>query len=123
MDVMIEITKKVPLHSILATPSGRSEFELQHIDSEKVIIETKKGSSITIPASCFQNAFSFLRTTDWVEIGASHGVAAGHVFDSFLRERTSGVSVASYVAPILEKAGIVEINRKQPAMIRLRKQS
>ena len=77
MDVMIEITRKIHLYEVLQTPSGRSQFEIYHIDPDRVVIKTKSGTIISIPAS--------------------------------------------YVAPILERAGIVEINGNRPAKLRLRR--
>ena len=120
MSIMIKITQKIPLHSILKTPSGKAQFEFYHVDGEKVIIETEGGSYIKIPAACFENAPIFLRRRGWTGIGALHAISHEETFDNFVKRFTSGTSVASYVAPILEKAGIVEIDRSRPAKLRLK---
>ena len=120
MSIMIEITQKIPLHSIMKTPSGKAQFEFHHRDSEKVVIKTEGGSQIKIPGTCFENAPNFLREKGWTRIGALHDTSYGETFDGFLKRFTSGTSVASYVAPILEKAEIVEIDRSRPAKLRLK---
>jgi len=121
MDVMIEITRKIHLYEVLQTPSGRSQFEIYHIDPDRVVIKTKSGTIISIPASCFIETPKFLREKNWVRIGAVHETASNDTLESHLQNFTHGTSVASYVAPILERAGIVEINGNRPAKLRLRR--
>lgn len=120
MSIVIKITQKIPLHSIIKTPSGKAQFDFYHIDGEKVVIKTEGGSYIKIPATCFDDAPSFLRGRGWIRIGALHDTSYEETFDSFVKRFTSGTSVASYVAPILEKVGIVEIDRSRPAKLRLK---
>jgi len=98
----------------------RAQFEFYHVDSEKVIIRTEKGSLIKIAAPCLEDAPNFLRGKGWIRIGALHETSHGETLDSFVKRFTHGTSVASYVAPILEKAGIVNIDRRYPAKIRLK---
>lgn len=121
MSVLIKITRKIPLHSVLKTPSGKAQFEFYHIDSEKVVIKTEGGNYIKIPAPCFEDAPDFLRGRGWIRIGALHDTSLGETLDSFVKRFTSGTSVASYIAPILEEAEIVEIDRRLPAKIRLKR--
>jgi hypothetical protein len=121
MSVMIKITQKIPsLPSQLETPSGR-RFKIIHIDGEKVIVVTgKKPTRIKIPASALEDVPNFLEGKGWVRIGAIHGISDEASLDGFLKEFTYGTSIASYVAPILELAGIIEIDRRRPARIRLK---
>ena len=123
MSIMIRITQKIPRNTILTTPSGRAFFAFYHIDGEKVIIKTNGGTYIKLPSSCFEETPNFLRGRGWVKIGASHTApnSSNRTFDDFLKNRCQGVSTASYVATILEKADIVEIERGRPAKIRLNK--
>ena len=118
---MIEIASKIPRGSILKTPSGRAEFEIYHIDGERIMIRVPVTNTIIkIPAACFEESSIFLRGKGWIRIGAVHGAACRGSFDEFVQRFTSETSAASYVAPILEKAGIVKIDRKRPARIKLR---
>lgn len=124
MSVIIEITKRVRIGDVLQTPSGRSRFEIHHINADRVVIRVgKKGTMVAIPSSCFEGAPDFLRGKGWVRIGATHGVAHEGTLDRYLQSLSHGTSVASYVASILERASIVEIARKRPAKIRLRASS
>ena len=120
MSMIIEITRKIRIGEILQTPSGRSQFKIYHINADRVMIQTKKGTILTIPASCFESVPNFLRGKDWVKIGAKHGIANEETLDGFLQRFTHGTSIASYVAPILERTSIIEIDRKLPAKIRLK---
>jgi len=121
MSIMMRITRDIPLYSIIKTPSGSSEFKINHKDSFGVVILVgKKGNRMTLPSSVFDDAPNFLRGKDWIEIGARHDVADVETFEEYVQSHTHGQSGASYVAPILEEIGIVEIDRKRPARIRLR---
>jgi len=120
MSIIIEVTKKLHLYEEFYTPSGRSKFKIYHINADRVLIQTQRGSIITIPASCFDGTLNFLKGKGWVKIGAKHDIADEGTLDEFLKRFTHGTSVASYVAPILERIGIVEIDRRRPAKIKLR---
>ena len=52
-------------------------------------------------------------------IGATHGRPPSGSFDEYLQQFTHGTSAASYVVPILEKIGLVQVDRKRPQKIRL----
>jgi len=118
-DIMIAITTQVSPGMKIATPSGRAKFEIYHINSLRVMIHVgKKRSTIKIPAQCFEDVPNFLLGKGWVRIGAIHKTIQEDTFDSFVKQYTRR-SAASYVAPILEKAGIIEIDRSIPAKVRL----
>ena len=120
MSVMIEISRKILRFPFtLETPSGK-QFEVIHIDGERVLIETgKKPSELKIPVSALEEAPDFLRGKDWVRIGAVHEISDELSLDTFLKRFSHGTSLASYVAPLLELAEIAEIDRNRPAKIRL----
>lgn len=104
MSIMILVTQRIPINSILTTPSGRAEFEFYHIDGEKIIIKTRGGTYIKIPGPCFEELPAFLRKRAWTKIGASHETSRTSIVtvDDFLKSLGHGVSTASYVAAILE---------------------
>lgn len=121
MSAIIEITRKIRIGEVLQTPSGRARFEVYHIDPDRVMIRVgRKETLLTIPSSCFDAARDYLKGKGWVRIGAVHGVADDRTLERCLQRFTHGTSAASYVAPILEKSGIFEIDRRRPARIRLR---
>ena len=118
-DIMISITTKISPGMKISTPSGRAEFEIYHIDALRVIILVgKKRSPIKIPAQCFEDIPQFLTGKGWVRIGAIHETIQEHTLDTFVKQYTRR-STASYIAPILEKAKIIEIDRNIPAKVRL----
>ena len=121
MSIIVKITRGIPVGSLIKTPSGRSQFEVYHIDPDRVMIRVgKRGYILTIPASCFEGVPDFLRGKGWIRIGAIHNAALEGTFDEYVQRSTHGTSAASYVAPILERIGIIEIDRKRPARIRLK---
>ena len=122
MDILVEITRKIPLGTVMRTPSARSDFVFQHVDPEKILLLIGKNKKpFKIPAPLFDSVLDFFGGKDWIRIGAIHGKPNKGTFDEYVQGYTSGTSGASYIAAILEKAGIAEINRKRPARIRLRK--
>jgi len=120
MSVMINITRKIPsFPRSLETPSGK-QFKVVHIDGEKVLVETgRTPTTLRIPGSALEEAPRFLRGKGWVRIGAVHELSSETSLDSFLKRFSHGTSLASYVASLLELAGIAEIDRTRPAKIRL----
>jgi hypothetical protein len=121
MSVMIKITQKMPLFPFPLETSSGEQFNVTHVDSEKVLIVTgKKPSILKIPASALEETPDFLRGKGWLRIGATHENSEESTLDSFLKRFSSGTSWASYVAPLLELAEIVDLDRKRPAKIRLK---
>jgi len=121
MSVMKRIAELIPVGSRLNTPSGSSEFEITELSSKRIIVTVgERNTRIAIPGSCFENSVAFLKGKDWVRIGAIHSFSYPGSFDAYIKDFTKGVSAASYVSPILEKAGIVQINPIRPAKIKLK---
>jgi hypothetical protein len=115
MSVMARIAEKITSfpHS-LETPSGK-QFKITYTDGEKVLLETGRTPSIIkIPASVLEEAPNFLRGKGWISIGLVQGNSDGLSLDALARSR------APYVAPLLELAEIVEIDRSRPAKVRLK---
>lgn len=126
MPVIDKIVNVIPIGSKLETPTGRAEFVVSHIGQKNIILQVGE-KEFKIPAKCFEYGPGFLKDEDWVYIGAEHQTnneetSEEETFDTYLKNFTQGKSVSSYVAPILEKAGIAEIDRNRPARIRLKKE-
>ena len=115
------ICNRIRIGTVLKTPSGRSSFKWVHSEPLSVILEVgSRKTLISIPASCFEELPNFLKGKGWVRIGATHGTPPQGSVDEFLQRYTSGTSVASYVIPIFEKAGYVEVLRERPMRVRWR---
>ena len=118
---MIKITQKIPHFPFTLETSSGKQFQVIHIDGEKVLIKTgKTPSKLKIPASALEEVPDFLRGKGWIRIGAVHEITDEPSLDTFLKRFSHGTSLASYVAPLLELAEIVETDRDRPAKMRLK---
>lgn len=127
MSILNQIEQMVPEDSTLNTPSkGKKckKFVVIRIRQKGLTIgigEDKR--ELFIRSACFDGVIDFLRDKGWIRIGAIHDTDTAGTFDEYVKKFTRGISAASYVAPILEKVGIVEINDEWPAKLRLIKQA
>jgi len=125
-NVMIGVLKAIHSGDALLTPSGRSSFIINRLDESGVEVKIgKSGSTIFIPANCFEQTAEFLKSKRWVRVGALHEKEMRPVdtLDRFVKRYTHGTSAASYVAPILEKAGTAQLDRGRPNKISLLRSS
>jgi hypothetical protein len=62
----------------------------------------------------------FLRGRSWTKIGSTYSVdAQDDTLDAFLKQHLKQAT-AGWVAVLLERAGVVELDRNRPAKVRLR---
>ena len=117
---MIRVTSSVRDGVRYKTPSGSASFEIFHIDTNKVVIKIgRKGTLVTIPTQCFEDAPNYLRGKGWVKMYADQGRRREETFDDFVKKYVSRYKAASYIAAILEKSGIVKIDSQPPRRITL----
>jgi len=117
---MIRITSSVRDGVRYKTPSGSASFEIFHIDTNKVVIKIgKKGTQVTIPTQCFEDAPNYLRGKGWVKMYGDQGRRQEDTFDDFVKQYVSRHKAASYIAAILEKSGIVKIDSQPPRALKL----
>ena len=102
----------------LATPIRGKKFKIESISPTGATLILGKKWKTPIPAECWNGIPSFLRGRDWVEIGAIHGTSKPGTLEHYI-DRFIPRSAGSYVASILEYAGVVEINRKLSSKVRL----
>jgi hypothetical protein len=120
MSVANMIANVIPAPSSLKTPSKDALFLVRHFGAVNVTLEVgENGREFKIPNRCFEGAINYLQDKGWIKIGALQDSSDEKTFDSYVKNFTSGTSAASYVAPMLEKAGFVEIEKGPPARIRL----
>lgn len=117
---MKKIMDVISVGDTLSTPTGTS-FMINAISNNGVTINKRyKGKLIVIPRNCFESIPQFLNEKEWIPIQAIHdkpGVPS--TFDWHCKQFTNDISVGSYVAPILEKAGVLRIDRNIPNKVLL----
>ena len=68
----------------------------------------------------FEGILPYLQDGDWVEFGATRDVRGNPgTLDGYLKDSLNR-SAANYIAVILERAGLVELDRERPMRVRLR---
>jgi hypothetical protein len=60
----------------------------------------------------------YLRGRGWVLVGANRRTNSDYGLDGYLK-RSIKRQTANYVAVVLERAGVPELDRERPAMVRL----
>ena len=100
-------------------PQGRSPFVVQ-IDGSAGISTDKTGAHI-ITWPVLEGVVPYLNARNGVaEIGAARGTAKPDTLQSYLRQGGTQLSRASYVAAILEAAGVVEYDHNNGKAKRIR---
>ena len=104
----------------LGTPSQYQPFRVGKISSEGIFLELGQERTPTFfPWQCLEGVPTFLQQHGRVRIngsGKSQLVVRG-TLDGFLKEHVNRLT-AGWVAALLEKAGVVEIERTRPAYVR-----
>jgi hypothetical protein len=105
---------------LLATPTGRGGFKIARYTSDGlVLLLGMKEAWTPLTWQAMEGVPDFLRGRDWVAIGNlySTGSQPGSLDEymkSFLKRATAG-----WVAVVLERAGVLVIDRSRPARVKL----
>ncbi len=103
----------------MRTPSGKADFEIESVDDSGVTFLVGLGKWKTkVPTKCWEGIPPYLKGRGWVRIGASHNTADLGTLEAYL-DPVVKTSSSSYVVPVLEKIGLVQVDRNKPAKIRL----
>jgi hypothetical protein len=104
----------------LSTPSQSQPFRVGKISSEGIVLELGQERTPTFfQWQCLEGVPAFLQQHGRVRIngsGKSQVVVRG-TLDGFLKEHVNRLT-AGWVAALLEKAGVVEIERTRPAYVK-----
>jgi hypothetical protein len=105
----------------LPTPTGRGQFTIATIDGAGlVLLLGKKEARTPISWACLEGAPQFLRGRGWVPIAGTYDTSStAGTLDAYLKQFINRAT-AGWVAVILERAGIVAIDREKPAAVKLR---
>lgn len=105
------------------TPSKEARFNVYPVENDIVPFVVGTGRRIKVPKTCWDGIPNFLRGKSWIRIGATHGKAPPDLFEEHLDsyKHPSHPSWASYVVPVLEHLGVVEVDRRvRPSKIKLK---
>jgi hypothetical protein len=104
----------------LPTPTERATFILAEYKQEGMILLLgPKRTATFLTWDCLEGVIGCLRGRGWVRIGANRDVNGDPgTFDAYLKRHINR-QVADYVAVVLERARLVELNRERPASLRL----
>ncbi len=104
---------------VLKTPDAKTgkPFRIAEIDGEAVSIGTSTGGRLRLSPTVFDTAVKYLedfecRGDKWMAINDTW-------FKDLLKAENDGKACSSYVLPILEELGVVEIVHERPNKVRL----
>ena len=103
------------------TSVRRASFVVDTVDERGVVLLLGRGRFRTpLSWDCLEGIPSFLRGRGWVRIGGVFSVDSDPgALDGYMKQYTKRAA-ANWVASLLTKAGIVEVDPEPPARIRLR---
>ena len=113
--------RKASPRTLLTVPGG-ARFEVESLSGDAVDLLFGKSRTRTVLRwGCLEGIPAFLDERDWVEIGATHSVTVKPgTLEAYLRSCLRR-STGGYVAALLAEADIVDVDRRKPARIRLKK--
>ena len=101
-------------------PAGPGGFKIARYTSEElVLLLGKKEAWTSLPWPAMEGVPDFLRGRGWVAIGSLYSTdsqpgSLDEYMKSFLKRATAG-----WVAVVLERAGVLVIDRSRPARVKL----
>jgi hypothetical protein len=104
----------------LVTPTGRGRFKVARYTTEGlVLLLGAKEAWTPLPWRAMEGVPDFLRGRGWVAVGSLYSTdsqpgSLDEYLKSFLKRATAG-----WVAVVLERAGILVIDRSRPARVQL----
>jgi hypothetical protein len=115
------IRERITPESELPTPTGQASFGISEMTlGSLVLLFGPKKARTPISWACLEGIPDYLRGRHWVPIGANRDVQGGQdTLDGYLKGFIKR-QTANYVAVVLERAGVVELDRGRPARVRLR---
>jgi hypothetical protein len=115
------VRKSIRSGAVLSTPTGRGQFTVADIGIKgPILLLGRKEARTLIPWAALEGVPEFLGTERWSLIGSVYDQAADPTtLDGYLK-RFINRATAGWVACLLEAAGVVQIDRRSPARVRMR---
>lgn len=115
------VRRAVSPGALLPTPSGRGQFKVAEYTAHGIVLLLgEKQARTPLGWQALEQVPDFLRGRGWVLIGSVYstdgtpGSLDAHL-KKFLKRATAG-----WIAVVLEKAGVITMDRTRPARIKLR---
>jgi hypothetical protein len=104
----------------LYTPTGRGEFQVARFDTDALVLLLGDQEAWTpLRWECLEGVVGFLQNRGWVPIGGRYDtVGDAGTLDGYLKGCTKRTT-AGWVAVVLERAALIDIDRQRPARVRL----
>lgn len=114
------VRSRIAHGELLATPVQGRPFKVLEVDDKGVVLLLGAQEARTaLSWECLEGVPLFLSGRGWVEIGSRfETVADPTTLDGYLKQWIKRAT-AGWVAVVLERAGVLEIDRTQPARVRL----
>jgi hypothetical protein len=105
----------------VATPARAAPFVVAAVDDDGIVILLGAQETPTrIRWSALEEVVTSIPLDSWMPIGSSYSVAATPgTLDAILKRHVKRAT-AGWVAAVLEAAGLVEIDRREPTRLRRR---
>jgi hypothetical protein len=121
MKVSVEaaIRSSVRPGEVLRTPTGTASFEVAQLSGEGLSLLIGPVRTRTLLSwGCLEGVPEHLDGRGWVLVGANRDVNGDYGLDGYLKGWIKR-QIANYVAVVLERAGVLELDRRRPAQVRL----
>jgi hypothetical protein len=104
----------------LTTPAQGKPFSVARVDGDGIVLLLGDKEAWTpVSWDCLEGISMFLRARGWVEIGSRYDTSADPAtLDGYLKRHLKRAT-AGWIAAVLERAGVVEVDRGRPARVRL----
>jgi hypothetical protein len=114
------IRAAVPSGAHLSTPARGASFVVARVDDRGIVLLLGEQQAWTpLTWNCLEGIVPFLAGKGWVEIGSRYETSADpDTLDGYLKGCLKRAT-AGWVAAVLERSGLVEIDRRPPARVRL----
>jgi hypothetical protein len=117
--VQAAVRSSVRPGEVLPTPTGTTTFGVGQLRAEGLSLLFGPSQTRTwFSWYCLEGIPAYLDGQEWIPIGANRDVNGNYGLDGYLK-RCIKRQTANYVAIVLERAGVVELDRERPARVRL----
>jgi hypothetical protein len=105
----------------LVTPAQGAPFVVERMDDAGIVLLLGRGRwPARLTWECIEGIAPYLAGRGWAPIGTTFETEGqAGTLDAYLKGCTK-TATAGWVAAVLERAGVVEIDRSRPASVRLR---